>query len=155
MLRLVREHPRGAGASGWCSAATAPRGDEARASAAAFLARRRQRRGAPQVPGRPFPAQRARDQGLFRGAEGEFAPDLVLHPLRRRTCTRTTGVVSELTWNTFRDHLILEYEMPKWDGGLGSPNFFVPARAAPTPSQDRILMQMLRRARRASTGSMT
>jgi LmbE family N-acetylglucosaminyl deacetylase len=35
-------------------------------------------------------------------------------------------LVGELTWNTFRDHLILEYEVPKYDGGLGSPNFFVP-----------------------------
>ncbi len=35
-------------------------------------------------------------------------------------------LVSELTWNTFRDHLILEYEIPKYDGDLGSPNVFVP-----------------------------
>jgi LmbE family N-acetylglucosaminyl deacetylase len=34
-------------------------------------------------------------------------------------------LVSELTWNTFRDHMILEYEIPKYDGGLGSPNLFV------------------------------
>jgi len=34
-------------------------------------------------------------------------------------------LVSELTWNTFRDHLILEYEIPKYDGDLGRPNFFV------------------------------
>jgi len=34
--------------------------------------------------------------------------------------------VSELTWNSFRDHLILEYEIPKYDGDIGSPNFFVP-----------------------------
>jgi LmbE family N-acetylglucosaminyl deacetylase len=32
----------------------------------------------------------------------------------------------ELTWNTFRDHLILEYEVPKFDGDLGRPNVFVP-----------------------------
>ena len=32
----------------------------------------------------------------------------------------------ELTWNTFRDHLILEYEIPKYDGDLGTPNVFVP-----------------------------
>ena len=32
----------------------------------------------------------------------------------------------ELTWNTFRDHTILEYEIPKYDGGLGQPNFYVP-----------------------------
>lgn len=35
-------------------------------------------------------------------------------------------LVSELTWNTFRDQLILEYEVPKYDGDLGTPNFFVP-----------------------------
>jgi LmbE family N-acetylglucosaminyl deacetylase len=34
-------------------------------------------------------------------------------------------LVCELTWNTFRDHLILEYEVPKYDGDLGSPNTFV------------------------------
>ena len=34
-------------------------------------------------------------------------------------------VVSELTWNTFRDHLILEYEVPKYDGDLGRPSVFV------------------------------
>jgi hypothetical protein len=33
--------------------------------------------------------------------------------------------VSELTWNTFRDHAILEYEIPKYDGDLGRPNAFV------------------------------
>jgi LmbE family N-acetylglucosaminyl deacetylase len=35
-------------------------------------------------------------------------------------------VLSDLAWNTFRDHVVLEYEIPKWDGDLGSPNCFVP-----------------------------
>jgi LmbE family N-acetylglucosaminyl deacetylase len=35
-------------------------------------------------------------------------------------------IVSDLTWNTYRDHLILEYEVPKYDGDLGAPNAFVP-----------------------------
>ena len=34
--------------------------------------------------------------------------------------------MADLTWNTFRDHLILEYEIPKYDGDLGAPNLFVP-----------------------------
>lgn len=38
-------------------------------------------------------------------------------------------LISELTWNTFRNHLILEYEIPKYDGDLGRPNFFVPLEA--------------------------
>lgn len=36
-------------------------------------------------------------------------------------------LVSELTWNAFRDHLVLEYEVPKFDGDLGAPNLFVRA----------------------------
>jgi LmbE family N-acetylglucosaminyl deacetylase len=35
-------------------------------------------------------------------------------------------LISELTWNTFRNHLILEYEIPKYDGDVGRPNLFVP-----------------------------
>ena len=35
-------------------------------------------------------------------------------------------LVSELTWNTFRNHLILEYEIPKYDGDMGQPSVFVP-----------------------------
>jgi LmbE family N-acetylglucosaminyl deacetylase len=37
-------------------------------------------------------------------------------------------LLSELTWNTFRNHLILEYEIPKYDGDMGRPNFFVPLK---------------------------
>ena len=37
--------------------------------------------------------------------------------------------VCRLTWNTFRDHCILEYEVPKWDGDLGQPNVYVPIGA--------------------------
>ena len=39
-------------------------------------------------------------------------------------------MLCELTWNTFRNHLILEYEIPKYDADLRSPNFFVPLSAA-------------------------
>jgi LmbE family N-acetylglucosaminyl deacetylase len=38
-------------------------------------------------------------------------------------------LLSELTWNTFRNHLILEYEVPKYDGDMGQPNLFVPLEA--------------------------
>ena len=34
-------------------------------------------------------------------------------------------MLSELTYNTLRDHLVLEYEIPKWDGDLGRPNVYV------------------------------
>jgi hypothetical protein len=35
-------------------------------------------------------------------------------------------VLSDLAWNTFRNHQILEYEIPKWDGDFGTPNLYVP-----------------------------
>jgi LmbE family N-acetylglucosaminyl deacetylase len=54
-----------------------------------------------------------------------FEPDLVLTHWRE-DLHQDHRLVSELTWNTFRDHLILEYEIPKWDGDLGRPSVFVP-----------------------------
>ena len=53
-----------------------------------------------------------------------FFPDIIFtHRLEDRHQDHRT--VSELTWNTFRDHLIFEYEIPKYDGDLGQPNVFV------------------------------
>jgi|SRR5579859_437910 len=50
--------------------------------------------------------------------------------------------VSELTWNTFRDHLILEYEIPKYDGDMGQPNLFVPLTQAIYQKKIRIIMDV-------------
>ena len=67
--------------------------------------------------------------GLVKDAFEELKPlvrpDLVLTHYRH-DLHQDHRLVSELTWNTFRDHLILEYEIPKYDGDLGTPNFFVP-----------------------------
>ena len=52
------------------------------------------------------------------------APDLILTHYGR-DAHQDHRLVSELTWNTFRDHMILEFEIPKYDGDLGTPNFFV------------------------------
>ncbi len=53
-----------------------------------------------------------------------FQPDLVLTHYGQ-DAHQDHRLVSELTWNTFRDHLILEFEVPKYDGDLGKPNVFV------------------------------
>lgn len=52
-----------------------------------------------------------------------FAPDLIFTHYRN-DLHQDHRLLCELTWNTFRDHLILEYEIPKYDGDLGSPNLF-------------------------------
>ncbi|HXK23387.1 MAG TPA: PIG-L deacetylase family protein [Myxococcota bacterium] len=71
-----------------------------------------------------FPDEWAAIKDAFEAQKGEPAPDLVLthHAQDLHQDHRT---LAELTWNTCRDHLILEYEVPKYDGDLGSPNFFV------------------------------
>jgi LmbE family N-acetylglucosaminyl deacetylase len=61
---------------------------------------------------------------VFEGLKA-FAPDLVLTH-QRHDLHQDHRLVCELTWNTFRDHLVLEYEIPKFDGDLGRPNVFVP-----------------------------
>lgn len=54
-----------------------------------------------------------------------ISPDLIFTH-NRQDAHQDHRLVAELTWNTFRDHLILEYEVPKYDGDLGQPNMFVP-----------------------------
>jgi LmbE family N-acetylglucosaminyl deacetylase len=58
----------------------------------------------------------------------EFSPDLIFTHYR---CDlhQDHRILCELTWNAFRNHLIWEYEVPKYDGDLGSPNCFVPLDA--------------------------
>ena len=56
-------------------------------------------------------------------------PDIVLTH-RRDDAHQDHREVCQLTWNSFRDHLILEYEIPKWDGDLGRPNVYMPLTAA-------------------------
>lgn len=52
------------------------------------------------------------------------SPDLILTHYRH-DLHQDHRLISDMTWNTFRNHLILEYEIPKYDGDLGSPNIFV------------------------------
>src|SRR5207237_920343 len=51
-------------------------------------------------------------------------------------------VISELTWNTFRDHLILEYEIPKYDGGLVTPNLYVAAEESARRTKIEYLLEV-------------
>jgi LmbE family N-acetylglucosaminyl deacetylase len=64
-------------------------------------------------------------KGFFEELKGRIDPDLLLthHDADRHQDHR---LVAELTWNTFRDHLVLEYEVPKYDADLGTPNVFFP-----------------------------
>jgi LmbE family N-acetylglucosaminyl deacetylase len=71
-----------------------------------------------------FPFEGAVIKDFFELLKSRVKPDLVFTHFRNDR-HQDHRLVSDLTWNTFRDHLILEYEIPKYDGDLGSPNFFV------------------------------
>jgi len=71
-----------------------------------------------------FPFQGTPLKEAFEELKQGLAPDVIFSHYRH-DLHQDHRLVSELTWNTFRNHLILEYEIPKYDGDLGSPNFFV------------------------------
>jgi LmbE family N-acetylglucosaminyl deacetylase len=101
------------------------RADEARASAEAILSGVEEK----QLMLRDyrdgfFPYDGGDIKEFFESLK-EFSPDIVLTH-QRADLHQDHRVACELTWNTFRDHLILEYEVPKYDGDIGSPNLFVP-----------------------------
>jgi LmbE family N-acetylglucosaminyl deacetylase len=101
------------------------RGREARDSAAAFLSGAREREVIVKAYRDGFfPFLGAEIKDDFEGLKREFDPDLVFTHYRDDR-HQDHRLISDLTWNTFRDHLILEYEIPKYDGDLGQPNLFV------------------------------
>jgi len=71
-----------------------------------------------------LPYEGAVVKDAFEELKGTVAPDLIFTHYRH-DLHQDHRTISELTWNTFRDHLILEYEIPKFDGDLGTPNVFV------------------------------
>jgi LmbE family N-acetylglucosaminyl deacetylase len=72
-----------------------------------------------------FPYNGSAIKETFERLKREVDPDLVLTH-RGDDAHQDHRLVAELTWNTFRNHLILEYEIPKYDGDMGRPNLFVP-----------------------------
>lgn len=60
----------------------------------------------------------------LQSVKSGFFPDLIFTH-HRNDLHQDHKLLSELTWNIFRNHLILEYEIPKYDGDLGHPNFFI------------------------------
>jgi LmbE family N-acetylglucosaminyl deacetylase len=104
---------------------SAERAQEARASAADFLGGFASSRVVLETfRDGFFPYSGGEVKEFFEGLKAELSPDLILTH-HRGDLHQDHRLVCELTWNTFRDHLILEYEVPKYDGDFGSPNFFV------------------------------
>jgi LmbE family N-acetylglucosaminyl deacetylase len=106
------------------------RADEARASAEQFLANADKAViDLAEFKNGFFPYQGDDIKSWFEALRGRVSPDVVLSHWRH-DAHQDHREVSRLTWNTFRDHAILEYEIPKWDGDTGQPNIYLPASRA-------------------------
>jgi LmbE family N-acetylglucosaminyl deacetylase len=105
------------------------REDEARASAKEFLADAGSRAVVCHAfRDGYFPYVGGEIKDVFEEMKRELAPD-VIFTHTRDDLHQDHRLICELTWNTWRDHLVLEYEIPKYDGDLASPNTFVPVSA--------------------------
>jgi LmbE family N-acetylglucosaminyl deacetylase len=102
-----------------------PREREARASAKAFMGANRSDIIVHGFRDGFFPYVGGEIKDVFEGLKSRLDPDLILTH-GRHDLHQDHRLVCDLTWNTWRDHLILEYEIPKYDGDLGTPNVFVP-----------------------------
>lgn len=85
-----------------------------------------------------FPFEGAAIKDYFESLKRRIQPDVIFthHVGDAHQDHRT---IAELTWNTFRDHLVLEYEIPKFDGDLSRPNVFVPVSRATAQRKVEVL----------------
>lgn len=117
------------------------RASEAEASAAAFLA---ESENANIVLGEFrdafMPSAGPALKEFVDGLRDVSQPDIVLTH-HHNDLHQDHRLISELTWNSFRDHLVLEYEVPKWDGDMGAPDVFVPLSASVARRKVELLME--------------
>ena len=143
VLTLIASHPRVE--FDWVVlSASGKRRKEAEAGAAAFLSGAA--RANVTVKGFRdgyFPYIGGGIKDFFEELKKAVEPDLILTH-HRRDLHQDHRLVSELTWNTFRDHVILEYEIPKYDGDRGAPNVFVPLNERISEAKSKIILEHFR-----------
>jgi LmbE family N-acetylglucosaminyl deacetylase len=117
---------------------------EAQRSARSFLAGARSKRiEVKKFRESFFPYHGAAIKAHFERLKRRVQPDLVFTHYGNDS-HQDHRLLSELTWNTFRNHLILEYEVPKYDGDLGRPNVFVPLDATTSREKAQRVCQFFR-----------
>jgi LmbE family N-acetylglucosaminyl deacetylase len=90
-----------------------------------------------------FPTEAVAIKEYFEELKGAVVPDVIFTHAREEL-HQDHRIVGELTWNTWRSHFILEYEIPKYDGGLGSPSVFVPLPRAAVKKKVDLLMRVFK-----------
>jgi LmbE family N-acetylglucosaminyl deacetylase len=140
LLTLLRANPR---LEVWWVVFTAngKREKEAKASARDFLAGAGKSKViVKQFRNGFFPAEFTPIKEFFETLKNQVQPDLVFTHYREDR-HQDHRVLSDLAWNTFRHHTILEYEIPKYDGDLGAPNFFSPISETVCDEKVQLLMK--------------
>jgi LmbE family N-acetylglucosaminyl deacetylase len=124
ILRLLEQHPNIS--IHWVVFSSNPaRAEEANRSATAFLEKASQKEIIIKDFDDSFLPYIGREvKSFFEDLKKRVSPDLIFTHYRH-DLHQDHRLICELTWNTWRDHLILEYEIPKYDGDFGNPNFFV------------------------------
>ena len=114
---------------------------EARSSAALFLKQAKEKKVIiKNFRDGFFPFDGTKIKTVFEDELKETSPDVILTH-NGKDAHQDHRQIAELTWNTFRDHLILEYEIPKYDGDMGRPNVFVPLNVEVSKKKVSCLME--------------
>lgn len=87
-----------------------------------------------------FPSVADQVKDTFEALKHEITPDIVFTH-HRHDQHQDHRTLAELTWNTFRDHAIFEYEIPKYEGDLGHPNVYVPLDGGVADRKIELLME--------------
>lgn len=143
LLALLQRY-RGSQVTWVAFSGSEPRRRELEASASRFLRAASARR----VIGHAFrdgyfPAQFAQIKSAFEQLKRLPVPDLIFTH-HTQDLHQDHRLLAQLTWNTFRDHLIFEYEIPKYDGGLRTPSAYVALTRAQVERKVRILLECYR-----------
>src|SRR6187399_1995309 len=139
ILKLLEEYP-GSSVTWVVFSANDQREVEARGSAAAFLeAAAHSNVVVHRFKESYFPHAGSEIKDRFEELKRTTTPDVVLSH-HRHDVHQDHRTIAELTWNTFRNHLILEYEIPKYDGDMGQPEVFVPLTTEMCEAKVKFLM---------------
>ncbi len=87
-----------------------------------------------------FPFQGTEIKEYFEEIKNEISPDIIFTHYRNDR-HQDHRLISDLTWNTWRNQFILEYEIPKYDGDLGIPNFYVELKKDYISNRNKIVIE--------------
>ena len=138
ILRLLEDYP-GCTFHWVVFGATGARKAEAQRAAESFAGASIERLLLKDFPDGFMPYVGSEVKATFEELKQTLSPDLILTH-RRKDAHQDHRLLSDLTWNTFRNHFILEYEIPKYDGDMGQPSVFMPLSSETYQTKIRHLM---------------